>query len=136
VALIECPECERQVSEKAEACPGCGHPVGVDPDTQICGWCAHENPFGAETCASCKTRMGKYRPQKQATGSFLSQAIGIVMMAVGGFLAILGAAGCVDVYNMHREASPAASSSAVFVTLFLLFPGLLLMGLGRLVYKR
>jgi hypothetical protein len=26
VALIDCPECGRQISTTAEACPGCGHP--------------------------------------------------------------------------------------------------------------
>ena len=25
--LIECPECKRQVSDQAEACPHCGHPI-------------------------------------------------------------------------------------------------------------
>lgn len=27
MALIPCPACERQISEMAPACPGCGHPV-------------------------------------------------------------------------------------------------------------
>ena len=27
MALIKCPECGRQVSDKARACPGCGCPV-------------------------------------------------------------------------------------------------------------
>lgn len=26
MALIDCPECGRQISTAAEACPGCGHP--------------------------------------------------------------------------------------------------------------
>src|SRR5437867_2520585 len=25
--LVPCPECSRQISHKAEACPGCGHPT-------------------------------------------------------------------------------------------------------------
>src|SRR2546425_2108898 len=25
--LIECPECKRQVSDQAESCPDCGHPI-------------------------------------------------------------------------------------------------------------
>lgn len=29
MALIECGECKRQVSDKAPACPGCGAPVGA-----------------------------------------------------------------------------------------------------------
>ena len=27
MALIRCPECEKQISEKATACPNCGHPI-------------------------------------------------------------------------------------------------------------
>ena len=28
MALIECPECGRQISDKAGACLGCGYPIG------------------------------------------------------------------------------------------------------------
>lgn len=27
MALTECPECESQISSKAESCPLCGHPI-------------------------------------------------------------------------------------------------------------
>ncbi|WP_091570333.1 zinc-ribbon domain-containing protein [Oryzisolibacter propanilivorax] len=27
MALIHCPACGREVSEQAQACPGCGHPL-------------------------------------------------------------------------------------------------------------
>lgn len=30
--LIECPECKAQISDAAEACPKCGHPVGRGQD--------------------------------------------------------------------------------------------------------
>lgn len=29
MALIPCPECKREVSDKAPACPGCGHPIAM-----------------------------------------------------------------------------------------------------------
>lgn len=29
MGLLECPECGRKVSDRAEACPGCAHPVAV-----------------------------------------------------------------------------------------------------------
>lgn len=28
MALINCPECKKQVSDKASACPNCGYPLG------------------------------------------------------------------------------------------------------------
>lgn len=29
MALIPCPACERQISEMAPVCPGCGHPIAA-----------------------------------------------------------------------------------------------------------
>lgn len=34
MALIECPECKRQISDKANSCVGCGAPVIVVSDKQ------------------------------------------------------------------------------------------------------
>lgn len=31
MALIACPECTRQISEKAIACPSCGYPIAATP---------------------------------------------------------------------------------------------------------
>ncbi|GHE68087.1 hypothetical protein GCM10019059_29940 [Camelimonas fluminis] len=30
MSLISCPECGRQISDRAPACPGCGYPVADD----------------------------------------------------------------------------------------------------------
>lgn len=32
MALIKCPECGREISDKAEACPGCACPMSAEPD--------------------------------------------------------------------------------------------------------
>ena len=32
MALIECPECGKEISDKAEACPHCGNPLRAKPD--------------------------------------------------------------------------------------------------------
>ena len=29
MALIQCPECGREISDQAEACPGCGYPIAA-----------------------------------------------------------------------------------------------------------
>ena len=29
MALMKCPECSREISDKAAACPSCGHPMAV-----------------------------------------------------------------------------------------------------------
>ena len=35
MALIECPECRHAVSEQAEACPNCGHPMKTAPAQNV-----------------------------------------------------------------------------------------------------
>ncbi len=30
MALIKCPECGKQISDKAGSCPGCGCPIEID----------------------------------------------------------------------------------------------------------
>jgi len=30
MALIDCPECSKQISDQAAACPHCGHPIKSD----------------------------------------------------------------------------------------------------------
>lgn len=35
MALINCPECQSQVSSAAAACPKCGHPMSVTKSTSV-----------------------------------------------------------------------------------------------------
>src|SRR6516225_4694134 len=35
MALIPCPECRRQVSDRARSCPGCGYPLDGSAPRQI-----------------------------------------------------------------------------------------------------
>lgn len=50
MALINCPECGRQMSDKAEACPHCGMPAGK---LATCSECGKELPIGAKECPNC-----------------------------------------------------------------------------------
>ncbi len=34
MALIECTECKKEVSDKATSCPGCGHPLNNVQNTE------------------------------------------------------------------------------------------------------
>ena len=49
MALIECPECKKQVSDKAPACPQCGAPIVAAPPMP-----SPETPVPAETPAPAK----------------------------------------------------------------------------------
>ncbi len=51
MALINCPECNKEISDKAGACPSCGHPMETitvanassDPNKKACPSCYSEN---------------------------------------------------------------------------------------------
>jgi ribosomal protein L37E len=66
MALINCPECNREISDKAEACPHCGFPVAKLatpltpkptqndlPNSVECLDCLKDFPFHDEVCPHC-----------------------------------------------------------------------------------
>lgn len=66
MALIKCPECSREISDKAESCPHCGLPLAkVISETTPCKTvscldCNREFDFEAEVCPYC----GLFNSQK------------------------------------------------------------------------
>lgn len=63
MALIECPECEKQISSAAESCPHCGNPMASN---QI-------------KCQNCKST----NVEKISTKSKIGSALLIGVFAVG-----------------------------------------------------
>lgn len=76
MALIQCPECGREVSDKAKACPGCGYPIAelfvnvdaaksdpavdeckIENTQNICPKCGHINEEDALFCEKCSYRL-------------------------------------------------------------------------------
>lgn len=66
MALINCPECGRQVSTQAEKCPGCGFPIGKlnqqsnysqiqgqPVQMQTCPQCGLVHPVSLSICPRC-----------------------------------------------------------------------------------
>lgn len=54
MAMIKCPECGQEISEKAKKCIHCGK-VFIDdkPKTKICSECGKEVPIDATECSFC-----------------------------------------------------------------------------------
>lgn len=52
MALIKCPECGRQVSDKAPTCPGCGSPIDTAVRCPKCGSSNVKLISGASKAAS------------------------------------------------------------------------------------
>lgn len=59
MAIIKCPSCGSDVSEKASECPHChakldhGTLVADEPKSQVCSECGATIPQGAATCPNC-----------------------------------------------------------------------------------
>lgn len=67
MALIKCPECLQNVSDKAASCPQCGFPLSQKtepclPDTVQCLECKKIFPFNDHVCPHC----GLFNSQKYA----------------------------------------------------------------------
>lgn len=81
MALIECPECHKQISEKAEACPNCGCPINKQ----------HEESNQSQEylcCPKCHSRELHAEQQgfsggKALTGAVLFGNIGILAGTIG-----------------------------------------------------
>ena len=52
MALIQCPECGEQISDKAVKCVHCGH-VFVEEPKKVCAECGAELEENATICANC-----------------------------------------------------------------------------------
>lgn len=50
MALIRCPECEKEVSEKAISCPNCGY---VFEKMKFCKFCGSRIPIDSVVCVKC-----------------------------------------------------------------------------------
>ena len=78
MALIECSECGKEISDKAGACPNCGNPLNPAPANQV------------QTVEAT----GKQFKAAQAVG-FILALIGVILLftevfIVGGFFCVIG----------------------------------------------
>ena len=64
MALIICPECKKEISDKAPSCPNCGYPLELAksavPSEEPCIHCGYSNPIGSDYCDSCGIRLTEY----------------------------------------------------------------------------
>ncbi len=94
MALISCPECGRQVSEKATACPQCAHPMSVAaPTTKESK--SPEPAAATKASPSAVTGPGEASNSQQPTvpakqGGFLDPGANVrALVRVGLLLAVL-----------------------------------------------
>lgn len=73
MALIKCPECDKQVSDKAAACPACAYPLRDQP---------RKPPIGARQPVHTIEQTGKKWKKTIFTSALLALA-GFVLMLLG-----------------------------------------------------
>ena len=76
MALLTCPDCQREVSDKAVACPQCGHPFRAVP---------------GQTAR---------RPMHTKAASAAAKAVAFLMIVAGMLMAMAGVASTVGVVMM------------------------------------
>lgn len=85
MALIDCPECGRQVSDKASACPGCGHPIKAPPKDQ--GEREIVNPF-TKRAPRVRTSEDSALTRNRGCGDIIIWPIAIIIaiLVAGAFI--------------------------------------------------
>lgn len=88
MALINCSECEKQVSDKAAACPNCGNPIAtVQPKMTrpIDDFKPVENKLRCPKCNSTNLTANRkgYSAGKAAVGVVLTGGVGLLAGAIG-----------------------------------------------------
>lgn len=87
MALINCPECRKEVSDKAKNCPSCGYPlIETVSDTEIVA----EQPLQEEylCCPKCMSKelhaeKSGFSGGKAATGFVLAGGVGLLAGTIG-----------------------------------------------------
>ena len=93
MALVRCPECAREVSDRAESCPGCGYPLrpsGPGPGGRGAGWSLPYEYKSSKTVFGLPLIHIVYGPAwagglKPARGFIAIGNVAIGIFAVGGF---------------------------------------------------
>lgn len=115
MALINCPECGKEISDKAERCPGCGKDlkellrVNADKPSALCEECGAEISEGSSTCPNCgcpvPSSSSDVAPQKvEITGVNLPKAKKstkkvIIAIAIVLALAVIGTITGIQIHN-------------------------------------
>jgi hypothetical protein len=92
MALISCPECNKQVSEKAPQCPHCGVPIATVTGKQ--------EPKPGDGGSSSRVQKS-FRLTKPTGG--IGKAIGGLLSVVVAFVAVIGIKSCVNEATNRAE---------------------------------
>lgn len=100
MALIKCPECGKEVSDRASACPNCGCPIS-DSNSSV-----NSTPTTAQIRVICKTSTIKVDGQSTKHGSIVTVHVNgsrsILLSAWGGAVGAFGSSVNATVVAGHK----------------------------------
>lgn len=96
MALVNCPNCGKEISDKAEQCPQCGYEFVKNNKTGICAECGAEIGCGNTECQNCGCPVSKIITVKHKK----SKAKSIVIISI--ILAVIVGIGCIFVSQIRK----------------------------------
>ena len=78
MALIDCSECGREISDKAESCPGCGYKNEIEIDEEFADFGKKFPHPGEMTLISAFTLQNKFAQMKNVSGRTSEEIISAV----------------------------------------------------------
>lgn len=106
MALITCPECGKEVSDKAASCPNCGTPLNNAKNKKYCQHCGELIDKDCIVCPKCGKQVGNIGNAEKNivinnnnsassvvysnTGTFISPKSRLVALLLCLFLGVLG----------------------------------------------
>lgn len=111
MAMINCPECGKEVSDKATSCPNCGAPLSVHKQTKFCKHCGEEIDKDCVICPKC----GKQVEEIGGSGNIPG---GIIINNSNNASAAASAAASATVAAPVMQAKPKNKWVAFFLCLF------------------
>ena len=113
MALIKCPKCGTDVSDKAKRCPNCGETLQTQKVVKVCEECGYELDDNATICPKCGCPVPESEEQKK-TRKKKKIIISIIAILVVIF-AIIAIVCMVNVTNQKKAEEAAAAAEAAKV---------------------
>lgn len=113
MALIKCPNCGTDVSDKAKQCPNCGEILQTQKVVKVCEECGYELDDNETICPKCGCPVPESEEQKRTRKK--KKIIIFVIAILVVIFAIIAIACVVNITNQKKAKEAAASAEAARV---------------------
>lgn len=95
MALIKCPECGKEISDKADSCPSCGYPILATKEAASSNINNEQKDYTKIAAAAEKNKVESRITKRRYISGIISIVLGIISLCLGifgngGLLLILG----------------------------------------------